>query len=448
MTSTMTVDETTEALISAAAVEELSSKFNDTDAIRARRESAWAIYEQTPMPTRKDEHWRFTNLRHVKLDEIPVFSGEGDPDAVTHHLNTVADGWDGAAHAVHVNGEGNDSWIKDAGLPAGVIFTTLDRATREHADLLDRYFGKLVAPTTSVNDKFVALQEATNTNGLVVFVPRNTRVELPLRADIVHAGDASHVNWRLLVIAEEGADVTLVEQYSSIDADDTGFANAVAEVFAGASARVKLVTLQDFAKPVTTFATYRANAERDAQIDWTVIGLGASLGKWRMETHVSGPGAHIKLNGAYILDGRRTLDYDTLQVHHAGNAVSDLSFRGVLSEKGHSVWRGMIDVRPGAQGTDSYQENRNLLLNAGAHADSIPGLQIEANEVRCTHAATISKVDAEQLFYLLSRGIDRATATAMIVRGFITPLVDRVEPEAQREAVRSLLDERLEDLSL
>ena len=212
----------------------------------------------------------------------------------------------------------------------------------------------------------------------------------------------------------------------------------------GQNARLEYVTVQDYAVPMSQFSTHRVLAARDAQVEWTAVGLGASRGKSRMEARVMGPGANVRLNGAYVLDGRQQLDYDTQQVHEAPNASSDLAFKGVLAGRGHSVWRGIIDVRPGAQGTDAYQENRNLLLSKGAHADSIPGLQIEANEVRCTHGATLSKVDAEQLFYLRSRGISEDEATRTIVRGFFTPLLDRVHPESVRDAIRATLWERLE----
>jgi Fe-S cluster assembly protein SufD len=414
------------------------------DIIEARREAAAERFANLPFPTRRDEHWRFTNLRHINFTDVPEYSPGGEyEDAVIEHLNTLTSNEGKSARTVHVNGDSFLGWLNTAELPTGVIFKSIEDAARENPELVEQYLGKLVTAGESVNDKFVAWQESTMAGGLFVYVPRNTRIELPIRSDIVHAGAGAHVNWRLLVVAEAGADVTLVEHCSSIDADAAGFANAVGEVFAGPGAHVRLVTVQDFAKPVATFATYRVSAERDAHVDWSVFGLGASAGKWRLESFMSGPGSTIKLNGAYLVDGKRALDYDTLQVHDAPNAVSDLSFRGVLSDKGHSVWRGMIDVRPGAQGTDSYQENRNLLLNSGAHADSIPGLQIEANDVRCTHGATISKVDAEQLFYLTSRGISREDATAMIVRGFLTPLVDRITPEAEREQLRSLLDNRL-----
>jgi Fe-S cluster assembly protein SufD len=186
------------------------------------------------------------------------------------------------------------------------------------------------------------------------------------------------------------------------------------------------------------------HAERDAQVLWSAVGLGASMGKSRMEAHLNGPGSNVKLTGAYFVDGSQQIDYDTYQLHAAPNATSDLFFKGVLDDKAHAVWRGMIAVAPGAQGTDAFQNNKNLVLRSGAHADSVPGLQIEANDVRCTHASTTSKVDAEQLFYLQARGITRDEAIREIVRGFYTDVLDRIEVEQVREQVQAALWARME----
>ena len=194
------------------------------------------------------------------------------------------------------------------------------------------------------------------------------------------------VNWRALVVLEEGAEATFVEEFLSADAEYAGFSNAVVELVAGANSHLHYVTVQDYAVPVQHFATHRVHAHRDAQVSWSAVGLGASMGKSRMEAHLDGPGSNVKLTGAYFVDGTQQMDYDTYQLHAAANATSDLFFKGVLEDKAHAVWRGMIAVAKGAQGTDAFQNNRNLILNSGAHADSVPGLTIEANEVRCTHA--------------------------------------------------------------
>jgi Fe-S cluster assembly protein SufD len=326
-----------------------------------------------------------------------------------------------------------------------VVFTKLRHAMRDHQELWAKYAGTVVTSegSESPDDKFVALNEAMVDSGVFLYVPRNVKVDLPLHAPVVHTVDGATIQRHVLVVLEEGAEATFVEEFISADGEHTAFSNIVVELVAGANARLHYVTIQDWAKPVWHMATHRVHADRDAQIDWTAVGLGASRGKSRMEAHLNGPGSNVKLTGAYFVDGSQQIDYDTYQLHAAPNAVSDLYFKGVLADKAHAVWRGMIAVAPGAQGTDAFQNNRNLVLTRGAHADSVPGLQIEANDVRCTHASTTSKVDAEQLFYLQARGIDRDNAVREIVRGFYSDVLERIEVEAVREQVQTALWQRM-----
>ena len=431
--------------ITEESVEALSAFCADTAWMRERRMAAWERYQQIPMPSRRDERWRFTNLRGIDVAAVSTFTACSDVDAVQSRLQATASNEGLAGRLIHVNGTTvSENVLEQLDLPAGAIFCSLDTALRDHAELVQQHFGSAVTASDSVDDKFVALQEATFSNGVFFYVPRNTTVDMPVRCDIVHSEHGATINWRALIVLEEGASATLVEEYTSTSDDLTGFSNAVVELVAGRGANLHYTTVQEYALPVSHFATHRVLASQDSQVEWTAVGLGASRGKSRMEARLQGPGSSVRLNGAYFLDGKQELDYDTQQVHEAPNAFSDLAFKGVLADTAHSVWRGIIDVRPGAQGTDSYQENRNLLLNTGAHADSIPGLQIEANEVRCTHGATISKVDAEQLFYLQARGITREEAVKTVVRGFFTPLLDRIHPEPVRDSIREALWQRMD----
>ena len=178
---------------------------------------------------------------------------------------------------------------------------------------------------------------------------------------------------------------------------------------------------------------------RDAELDWVAVALGSKTGKSRMESRLTGPGSRAKLTGAYVLDGAQHIDLDTTQEHDAPHATSDLFFKGVLSQQSRSVWRGVIRVAEGAQKTDAYQENRNLVLSPRAHADSIPGLEIKANDVRCTHGATIGRVDPEELYYLMSRGLDRAAAERLIVEGFFVDAFQRISSDELREQVQQAL---------
>ncbi|MEO6867810.1 MAG: Fe-S cluster assembly protein SufD [Gaiellales bacterium] len=401
----------------------------DTGFLGTRRSEAAAAFERSPMPTRKDEHWRFTRLRGVELADVPTFSAAEDLDAARERVATsLTSAVDVAGEVLHVNYETIEDSLKVGTLPEGVIFTTLARAAAEHAELFEKHFGTIVPISDDCNDKFVNLNTARLAGGVFLYVPRNVTVELPFRADVVMSASGS-VNWRALMVLEEGAEATFVEEFLSADADHAGFSNAVVELVAGANSHLHYVTVQDYAVPVQHFATHRVHAHRDAQVAWAAVGLGASMGKSRMDAHMVGAGSNVKLTGAYYLDGKQQLDYDTYQLHAAPNADSDLFFKGVVDGKAHSIWRGMIAVARGAQGTDAFQNNRNLILQSGAHSDSIPGLEIKANDVRCTHAATTSKIDAEQLFYLQARGITREDAIREIVRGFYADVLSRIEVE-------------------
>lgn len=415
---------------------------------KVRKEGAQA-FERSPMPTRKDEYWRFTKLRGVELDSVPASlecTGADIDAARTRVANNLTSADEVAGEILHVGYETTEISVDAANLPEGVIFSTLRTAASEHTELVDKYFGSVVPNGDTCDDTFANLNTANLVDGAFLYVPRNTRVELPFRADVVMAAGA--VNWRALIVLEEGAEATFVEEFTSTAPDQEGFSNAVVELVAGANAHLHYVTVQDYAVPVQNFATHRVLAHRDAQVQWSAVGLGASIGKCRMEAHMVGAGSNVKLTGAYFVDGSQQIDYDTYQLHQAPNATSDLFFKGALADKAHAVWRGMIAVAPGAQGTDGFQNNKNLILNSGAHADSVPGLQIEANEVRCTHASTTSKVDAEQLFYLQARGITRADAIREIVRGFFADALARIEVEQVRDQVRDALWQRLDQTTI
>ena len=194
------------------------------------------------------------------------------------------------------------------------------------------------------------------------------------------------------------------------------------------------------------FATQRAEVGRDANLDWVALGFGSAHGKVRMETKLAGRGSNAKVTGAYAGEGAQHLDYDTTQEHAAEDTTSDLAFRGVLADSATAVWRGMIRVDPGAQRTDAFQESRNLLLSTDAHADAIPGLEIEADDVRCTHAAAVAQVDPEQVFYARSHGLDEGEAKQLVVEGFLQELVERAHDGAIRETLRTELEQRLERL--
>ena len=318
----------------------------------------------------------------------------------------------------------------------------LEEARNSHATLLEERLGSLV----DAGDPFVARNEAASGDGVLVHVPAGVRLSEPIRIEVSVDRDGTAVGWRTLVVLEEGAEAEVWEHWSSPGDDVDALLNSVVELSVGQAATLRYVNTQDISEKSWIFATQRAQVERDGRLDWTALGFGSARGKVRMETKLAGPGAEARVTGGYAGGAGQHLDYDTTQEHAAPNTNSDLAFRGVLAADSTAVWRGMIKVDPGAQQTDAFQESRNLLLSTDAHADAIPGLEILADDVRCTHAAAIAQIDRDQLFYLTSRGLDPAAAKGLIVEGFLESLVERLAEGPVREEVSAALERRLAEI--
>jgi Fe-S cluster assembly protein SufD len=326
-----------------------------------------------------------------------------------------------------------------ATLPAGVIVAPITDA--EHADIVRRHFGAVVP----ADDVFTTLNEqAAYRAGSLVYVPPGVAVTEPIVLTTVLEGDRPLLHQRTLVVLEEGAQAEVWEQLLSETGDGDGVLNAVTELRVGDGARLRYVCGQDLSEQSWIFGAQRAEVGRDASLDWVALGFGGRGGRVRMETRLGGPGADARVTGAYAGRRRQHVDFDTNQEHAAPNTTSDLAFRGVLHGRSTAVWKGNIIVDPGAQKTDAFQESRNLLLSKRAHADAIPGLEIQANDVRCTHAAAVAQVDAEQLFYLRSRGLREADAKRLVIEGFLAALVERFEQGPVRDVLGAALERRLD----
>jgi Fe-S cluster assembly protein SufD len=376
-------------------------------------------YSQLPFPTTSDEHWRFTDLKDFDPE---AFSANSAPEIVA--APTMLD-VDAAGLAVV-----SEAGIEIQRAPDGITFEPLS----DHEQL-----GTLVG----TDDKFAAHNAAMWKHGLLVVVPRGVVLEQPLYVRITNSVPQGSLFWRLLVVAEPESHFTLIEEYASVSADLEAYSNAAVELFVGQAAKLEYVSIQNLSRETWHFASHRARVERDAELDWVAGGFGSKKDKVRVENDLAGPGATSRVTGAYFADGSQHLDYDTLQQHLAPNTTSDFAVKGVLRDAATSVWRGMIRVARDAQKTNAYQENRNLLLSPKAHADSIPGLEILANDVRCTHGATVSQVNRDELFYCMARGLSRSEAELLIVRGFYQEIFDRIELAPVREALQSVLEARL-----
>jgi Fe-S cluster assembly protein SufD len=319
-----------------------------------------------------------------------------------------------------------------AGAPDGVTVIPLSEAS-------DAPLDSVVTARTA----FTELNREHWTDGVLIHVPRGVHVAEPIRVATHHTEPGTGLHFRLLIVLEEGAQADVWHDLRSGEGE-AALANGVVEISVGDGARLRFVDTQDLDERAWVFATQRATVARDGTLDWITLGFGSGNGKVFQETQLAGRGAHGTVTGAYAARGRQHLDFDTLQEHAAPDTTSDLAFRGILADRASAVWRGMIKVDPDAQRTDAFQESRNLLLSKRAHADAIPGLEILANDVRCTHAAAIAQIDKDQLFYLRSHGLPEAAAKRLVIEGFLAALVERFEEGRVRDDVAAALEARLE----
>jgi Fe-S cluster assembly protein SufD len=324
----------------------------------------------------------------------------------------------------------SESGVEIVRAPDGVTFEPLDG---------DELLGQLVG----IEDKFAAHNSALWQRGLLVRVPKGVVLEQPLYVRISNSAENGAFFWRLLVDAESESRFSIIQEEVSDSADLPAYTNVAAELFVGKGAKLEYVSIQNLSRETWHFAAHRARVERDGELDWVTGGFGSKKGKIRIENDLVGPGATSRVTGAYFADGSQHLDYDTFQEHAAPHTTSDFAFKGALRDRATAVWRGMIRVEPDAQRTNAYQENRNLILSEQAHADSIPGLEILANDVRCTHGATNAPVNRDELFYCMARGLSRGAAERLILRGFFQDVLDRIELEPVRDAVAQALEARI-----
>jgi Fe-S cluster assembly protein SufD len=396
--------------------------------LEERRNEARAALASTPLPTLKDENWRYTSLRGIDFEAFGTVSGASDSERATTvlgDLETAGELVQRGQDIVHVR-------LDDDVRTTGVVLSSLDAAVDTHTELVGRHLGTVL----DLRDRFIAENSATWSGGAFVHVPAGVAVPLPLRLVVESPEAGARTLWRTLVVVEAGARLTLIEELAP---GEPGYFNGALEVVLGDGAEVDLVQTQELHHDSYHFTAARAEIARDATLRWFSLGLGGKLGKARQESRLDGPGSAVRATGLYALGERQHLDLDTSQEHAAPNATSDLAYKGALRGHARSVWRGIIKVDKGAQGTDAFQENRNLLLSGHAHADSIPGLQILANDVRCTHAATISRLDPELLFFVMSRGFERAEAEKMLVTAFYADALARIENLAVRERFAAAL---------
>jgi len=415
---------------------------NKGSIVASYRALAWNSFKRLALPVNTEEAWRRTDIHALPVDKFKLtVDGEvKDFPMVREDLlkPLVADQHGGQILLTPDNAKID----LDAKLvQKGVIFTDLITAEQKYPDLLAKMIGK----TVNVEEgKFAALAGAFAQNGVVLYVPKGVIVDEPLHSVLWGPGaNLAHVS-HILVLVDEGASVTYVHESASPDdmASNSMHAGLV-EIQVMQDASLKFVELQSWGRHVWNFSHERIRVERGGNLDWIFGAIGSRLTKNFSELDLAGEGAQGRMSGFYFTDGNQHLDHDTQQNHFAPHTTSDLLFKGALKGKSRSVWQGMIYVAPGAQKTDGYQANRNLVLSDGARADSIPGLEILADDVRCTHGATVGKLEQEPLFYLKSRGIPQAEAEKIVVEGFFDPIFQRIPFEGVRERFQEYIANKM-----
>ena len=411
------------------------------EAVTTYRNRSWNAFKRLSLPVTTEEAWRRTDIHALPVDKfkLSLDGVEGFPGVREDLLKPlVADQHGGQI----ILTPGSAKIELDENLvQKGVIFTDLLTAEQKHPDLLARMLGK----TVNVEEgKFAALAGAFAQNGVVLYVPKGVTVEAPLHSVLWGPGanlaHASHI----LVLVDEGASVTYVHESASPDDMAANSMHAgLVEIQVLQDASLKFVELQSWGRHVWNFSHERIRVERGGNLDWIFGAIGSRLTKNFSELDLAGEGATGRMSGFYFTDGNQHLDHDTQQNHLAPHTTSDLLFKGALKGKSRSVWQGMIYVAPGAQKTDGYQANRNIVLSEGARADSIPGLEILADDVRCTHGATVGKLEQEPLFYLKSRGIPQAEAEKIVVEGFFDPIFQRIPFEGVRERFQEYIANKM-----
>jgi Fe-S cluster assembly protein SufD len=411
---------------------------------RALREEAFGLFRALPIPSQETEEWRYTDLSGLDVEAFAPFA----PGLVSDNLDGVADEIQAAAGEI---GDRAGLLVQHNSVPAtvhlapeeterGVIFLGLDRALAEHSELLEKRLHRIVPAERT---KFSALHAAFRTGGLFVYVPAGVTVELPLQSLTYVDAEGLAVFPHTVIVAEQESDVTVIERYVSRPLD-RALSDAMTEIFVGRGARVRYVSLQDWGSGMTHLSVQRAMLDRDAELRSLAVAFGGSLSRTEVESVLSAPGGHSEMLGVYFTDGTQHFDHRSLQDHVAPNCSSELLYKGALKGHSRAVYSGWVHVRKDAQKTNAFQTNRNIVLSEDAKADSIPNLEIEANDVRCGHAASVGPVDEDVRFYMQSRGIPAEEAERLIVTGFFQEVLDRVMLTEVRQSLERAIESELE----
>jgi Fe-S cluster assembly protein SufD len=416
-------------------------------ALREYRLSAWEAFKNTKMPSTTEEAWRRTDLRAMSPETFHFPEKGAYLDLTPAPADLLKPVTDSAHGGEILLLPGGSQITVDPDLSAkGLVFTDLLTAEKQHPDLLDKIVGKVVK---AGEGKFSGLAGSLAQNGVLLYVPRGLQLTQPLHSLLWGPGVGLAYISHILVYLEEGSSATYVHEAASpTESGGQSLHAGIVEIFVGDGAKLEFVELQSWGEHVWNLSHERARLDQGATMDWIFGAIGSHVTKNFTEIDLKGQGSTGRMSGFYFTDHDQHLDHDTQQNHLAPHTTSDLLFKGALLDQSRSVWQGMIYVAPGAMKTDGYQANRNLVLSPLARADSIPGLEILADDVRCTHGATVGKIDQEQIFYLLSRGVPRHEAERLIVEGFFDPIMQRIPFEGVRQRFQESIHRKMESYAV
>lgn len=450
------------------ALQALSRANGEPDWMLARRLEAWHVYNETPFPASNDELWRRTSLKDLRLDDVVPFEfddAEWSPAQLPAEFQGLADNHDAAGVLITHNGRASFVQLKAEYKKRGVILCDLNTALREYPDLVrehfmaravslaeNRYARRVNAQgvteshgySDTIGDlKFASLHGAFWNSGTFLYVPRNVVIDQPINTlafyDAANVAIFSHS----LILLETGASAKLIEDFGSTANEAQRFGSRAVELILKPNSDLQYFNLQDWAQNVWDFTSQTAILERDTNLVWLTGMLGSQVTKAFLDSRIEGKGANVRMLGFFFGDAQQHFDQHTFQNHLVPNGKSDLLYKGALKDKAYSAFRGLIRINPDAQHSDAYQQNRNLLLSERAHADSIPELEIEANDVRCTHGATVGPIEEAAVFYMMARGIPRPEAERLFTEGFFDELIAKIPLEVVQDRLFRVIRQKI-----
>jgi len=402
------------------------------------RRRAFEAYREALVSELDPEEWKRVDIRAFRPEKFAIQTASKSAASVE---TLLADRAEFAGVVSHLDGVCTRATLDEKWGKQGVLLGNLSDLIQTHGDVLRPHLmTRAVMPDA---DRFSAWHGAFWTGGTVLYVPRNVEVTAPLYSLIALGAEASADFSHTLIILEEGASATLLEETSSASTTATGLHVGAVELLLAPRSNLRYVQLQNWNDKVWHFAHQVGRVEADAYLQWTVGGLGARLAHIHQEVFLDGKGSSAEVNGVTFATDKQLISYYTQQTHNAPNTRSDLLYKDVVRDKARCIWRGMIKVAKDAQRTDGYQRNDGLILSDTCRVDAIPGLEIEADDVRCTHGATCGRVDEEQLFYCMCRGLTRGEAMHVIVEGFFQRVYDRIPVEIVRETLGQAVERKL-----